>query len=338
MLKLLESIVNLFSEKKLRPLKYDTGYSLTEAIDQVIEGVDPKLRLVPGYQNKLERSVTDSLKHISSVVDQVPGPINISRKTFTSNPEVRAYFSTPDDLQDTFSCGTELKTFFDLQENSDADACCALLCADKKEIKSFGSALKGDVIHRDVPQTSISFFDYKILSPAINENEVRKGIKKCIFDGLVTHALQHIASIRIERSDLTHRHRILHAKLRTRQSQGNGLSKLLAEAHFDSEESFKLETELKETQTRLEKMTGDKDILTFYLEEIIKILAEPEKFIQLNVACFRLNDMGMIIDNNEQQSTNVICFSELEITNVMKRVVTIVCYNKEEINCTRKLG
>ena len=337
MLKLLKYIAGFFSEKKLPSLKYDTGYNLAQAIDQVIDGIDPKLRLVPGYKNKLKRSVTDSLKHISAVVDQVPGPINISRKTFLSDPEVRAFFSTPDSLQDTFSCGTELTKFFDLQENSEADACCALLCADKKEIQSFGSALKGNVVHRDVPQTSISFFDYKILSPAINEIEVRKGIKKCIFDGLVTYALQHIASIRIERSDLTHRHRILHSKLRTRQTQGNDLSKMLAEAHFDSEESLKLEAELKETQSRLEKMTGDKDILTFYLEEIIKILKEPEKFIQLNVACFRLNDMGIIINNDDKQSTNVVCFSELEITNVMKRVVTIVCYNKDEINCSKQL-
>ena len=138
--------------------------------------------------------------------------------------------------------------------------------------------------------------------------------------------------------DLTNQHRILHSKLRLRQSGGNGLSKLLAEAHFDSEESLKLEAEIKQTETRLEEMTGDKDILSFYLDEVIKILEQPENFIQLNVACCRINDMGIIVNDDTSKSTNVVCFSELEITNVMKRVVTTICYQKEEINCNKLLA
>ena len=337
MFELLKSITDRFREKKNHPAKRYTGYRLVEAIDQLIDGIDPKLRLVPNFQKKLEPSVIASLEYISGLVDQVSGPIDVSRKTFISDPEVRAYFSTPDTLQDTFSCGTELKTFFELQENSSVDSCCALLCANKRESEGFGSEIKGEMIHHDVHQTSISFFDYKVLSPAIDDIEVRRGIKKCIFDGLVTYALQHIATIRTERSELTHQRRILHAQPRNRQTQGNGLSKMLAEAHFDSEQLLNLENEIKETETRLEDMTGDKDILSFYLDEIIKILERPEDFIQLNVACFRLNDMGIIVKNDTSKSTNVVCFSELEITNVMQRVVTIIRYHKDEINCKRQL-
>lgn len=333
MLKLFESILNLFPGEQTYAAEQDTGYSLTEAIDRVIEGTDTKLRLVPGYRKKLQREVSTSLEYISQLVDQISGPMDVSRKTFISDPEVRAYFSTPDALQNIFSCGTELKTFFDQQENAEIEVCFALLCANKEEKKVMGSVLEGEFIRRDVMQTAISFFDYKVLSPAIDDKEVRNGIKKCIYDGLVTYVLQHIASIKIERRDLVHQRRILHAQLRSRQKSGNGLSALLAEAHIESEQCSNLAEELKQAETRLHKITGDSDVLSFYLEEIRKILAQPENFIQLNRACFHLSDMGIKLDVEAAHSDDAVCFSELEITNVMKRVVTIIRYNKNEINC-----
>ena len=337
MFKLFNSITGLFSAKK-HTLKGDTGYSLAEAIDQLINGLDPKLRLIPGYQKKIEPSIIKSLEYISNLVNQVPGPLEISRKNFITDPEVRAYFSTPDALQEIFSCDTDLQTFFELEENSDSDNCCALLCAEKQENQTLGTTLEGTIVRHDVLQKSVNFFDYKILSPGIDDTTVRKGIKQCIFDGLVTYALQHIASIRIERSDLTNRRRILHSQLRARQAQGSGLSKLLFESHADPDNSDKLTQEIQATEEQLEKMIGDKDVLSFYLDEIKKILEQANEFIQLKVICYRLNDMGIIVDNNSTEHTNEVCFSELEIANVMKRVVTIVSYDKKEINCNKQLN
>ena len=333
MFKLFESIIGLFSTQRARPAEQDSGYSIDEAIDRVVEGTDTKLRLVPNYRKKLLYEVSASLEYINGLVDQIPGPIDVGRKTFVSDPEVRAYFSTPDVLQNIFSCGTELKTFFDQSENNSIDVCCALLCADKEEREFMGSVLEGDTVRRDVMQVAINFFDYKVLSPGINSEAVRSGIKKCIFDGLVTYALQQIANIKIERRDLVHRRRILHAQLRSRQTSGNGLSALLAEAHFESERCADIAAELKQAESKLANITGDKDVLSFYLEEIRKVLAQPEKFIQLNQACFHLNDMGIKLDSDAAKLVDAVCFSELEITNVMKRVVAVIRYNKNEINC-----
>ncbi|MDH5611930.1 MAG: hypothetical protein OEY66_05685 [Gammaproteobacteria bacterium] len=333
MQKIFEFITGLFSDRQIHLTDLDTGYSLAEAIDQVVDGIDTKLRLVPGYRKKLQKEVAGSLEYISQLVDQIPGPINVSRKNFVSDPEVRAYFSTTDTLQNIFSCGNELQTFFDQPENAALDVCCALLCANKEEKKIIGLALEHEVLQRDVVQTAISFSDYKVLSPAIDANGVRSGIKKCIFGGLVTYALQQIANIKIERRDLIHKRRILYAQLRSRQTAGNGLSTMLAQAHLDSEQHANLAVELKEAETRLENITGDRDVFSFYLEEIRKVLAQPEKFIQINTVCFHLNDMGIKLEGEAAQSVNAVCFAELEIVNVMKRVVAVICYNKNDINC-----
>jgi hypothetical protein len=246
---------------------------------------------------------------------------------------VRAYFATPDVLQNTFSCGTELTAFFEKPENSSAKTCCALLCAEKEEKKIMGTVIEGDMIKREVMQTAINFHDYKILSPSTSDKEVRRGIKQCIFDGLVTYALQRIACIKIERRDLQNLHRILHAQLRTRQNQSSGLSALLAAAHLDSEKSESCAVQCEEAETRLRNMVGDNDVFSFYLEEIRKVFSRAEEFIQLNETFCRLNDMGIKVDDNAEQPAHAVCFSEVEIANVMKRVVTTVYYNRNDIDC-----
>jgi len=307
-----------------------------EAVDHVIDGIDPKLRLVPGYKRKLKGEVAAALAHIGGLVDQVPGPIDVSRRTFVRDPRVSAFFATPDELQATFSCSPELKTFFADVKNSGKDECYALLCANKEEKSVLGTELAGDTVRREVIQTAINFHDHKILSPAANDRDVRDGIKRCIFDGLVTHALRHIYDIKTRRQDLEDQRRILHARLRARQAQGNGLSLLLAEAHEGDEQSEDIKTKIAEAERTLERMPGSQDVLSFYLEEIRNIFASPGEFIRLNEACFRLTDMGIKVNGDSPQPANTVCFSELEITDVMKRAVTVVRYARDDMNCPDK--
>ncbi len=307
------------------------GYDPDDAIDRVIDGIDSRLRLVPGYRAQLLPAVQRSLDYISTLVDQVPGPLDMSRKNFVSNPEVRAYFATPDSLQSVFSCGSEVRTFF--SEHQNATHCYALLCADKQVKQHVGSAMVNNKVQRDVMQQSISFYDHKLMSPASNEAGVRQGIKECIFDGLITYTLQQIAAIKNERRELQNQRRILHAQLRVRQNQGGGLSALLMQAQQQQDQTTpQIARQLSEAEHRLEAMLEKKDVLRFYLNEIVSLLDCPEAFITLQVACLKLNDMGVLMQP-DATSASTVCFSELDISNVLKRVVTIVRYHKADLDC-----
>ena len=68
-----------------------------------------------------------------------------------------------------------------------------------------------------------------------------------------------------------------------------------------------------------------------YLDEMRKILTHPDDFILMHVACFRLTDMGIQVDIASSQPSNTVCFSELEVARVLKRVVTIVRYPRAEM-------
>lgn len=306
--------------------------ALDEAVEQVIDAIDPRLRLVPGYKRKLQDEVAAALAYIGTLVDQVPGPLDVSRRTFVSNPHVNAFFATPDELQTTFSRSPEINAFFADADNSDEDECCALLCADKQEKTVLGTELSCDTLRRDVMQTAVNFHGHKVLSPAANDALVRNGIKRCIFDGLVTHALRHIYMIKSSRQDLEDQRRILHARLRARQARGNGLSTLLAQAHENDEQPAHIQAKLAETQRQLDRMPGSQDMLPFYLEQIRAIFSNPEEFIRLNVSCFRLTAMGIKVESDTSQSVNTVCFSELEIADVMKRVVTVARYARADMS------
>ena len=302
-----------------------------EAIERVIDGTDPRLRLVPGYRKILQKEVAASLDHISNLVDQIPGPLEVNRKAFVRDPEVRAFFASPDALQEIFGFSTELKAFFADPANSNTNECSALMCANKEEKTVLGTDLAGDTVHHEVLQTAINFYDHKLLTPAASLKDVRDSIKQCIFDGLVTHALEHISEIRTHRKNLEDQRRILHSRLRARQAQGNGLSALLAAAHEGKEQPEDLKKQLAEAEQKLDQLPGTQDALPFYLDEIRKILGKPDDFIRLNVACFRLTDMGIMVNDKSPQPVNTVCFSELEIADVMKRVVTVVRYTRDEM-------
>ena len=106
---------------------------------------------------------------------------------------------------------------------------------------------------------------------------------------------------------------------------------MLAEASSKIDYSAEIKAQLADAEKKLNRMLGKKNIYTFYLDEIRSVFADPESFIHLNADSFRLTDMGIKAENNASQSASRVSFSELEIINVMKRVVTIIHYNREDL-------
>ncbi len=303
---------------------------LNEAIESVVDGIEPKMRYFPGYKKILNNSVATSLAYISNLVDTIPDPIFISSKTFNTDPRVKAYFVTTTDIQDTFSCCTELRDFFEAPENSNLDEAYALLCMNETEKTVLGMEMHGSIIERDVMQTVLNFSEHKILSPAASEAEVRKGIKQCIFDALITHALQQIVELKQQKQGLEIQRSILHSRLKTRQSQGGGLSRLLASA-TEAELPVNIKQQIAENEKKLEKLPASWDAPRFYMEIIKNTLTRPENFIRIKAKSFNITKMGIVASDDASQSVSTIHFNEILIANVLDRVIAIVRYPRSEI-------
>jgi len=303
------------------------GDELEEAVEHVVEGIDPRLRLVPGYRRKLLPSLQKAIAHIDQTVDRIPGPLELNRKAYIDVPEVKAFFASADEVDNLVLDNSEIASLLRCGQVPHAQEAWALLCVTKEEKRIIGMDLAGNDIRRGVAQTAVNFYDHKIMAPSTDEETLRCGIKKCIFDGLITYALQRILELKAQRRELEDQRRILHARLRARQAVGNGLSHLIATATDAEQQIEDIEGDLRITEGKLRQLPASEQVLDTYLGEIQQVMSQPERFIQMNEVCLRLNNMGIIADTDASHAVNTVCFSELEIAEVLKRVVTVVHFS-----------
>lgn len=303
---------------------------LDKAIEQVVDGVYVKIRYYPGYKKMLKKSVLKSLKYINELVDDIPGPLPASNKNFFTEPQLSAYFSTVSNMQEIFSASAELRAFFSEPLNCNLDKAYAIVCISEKEKTVFGMELNEDIIQREVRQNALSFSDHKILSPAASEFDVRSGVKQCIFDGLITHALQKILEIEEQKKGLEIRQHSLNAKLKARQSQGGGLSQLLS-SPAQSKEGISLEQQISDNEKKRNVLPSSWDAPRYYLDMIRETLNQPEHFIRMTKKTYTITATGIITDNESSGPLSTVHFNEILIANVLERVVAIVSYPRNEM-------
>ena len=172
------------------------------AVEQAVDGTDPRLRVVSRYQAKLLGSVSRALDYAGKLASQVPGPIGMNRQAFRTDPRVRAFFGSADSLQRVFSGSRELRAFFNDENNFDVDEGYALLIMQREEKTTFGVELKGDIIRRDVRQVVVNFSGHHLVAPAATEAEARAQIQALAFKDLVAGALERIVSRKARREEL----------------------------------------------------------------------------------------------------------------------------------------
>ncbi len=305
--------------------------ALLEAIETVVEGTEPNMRLIMGYKKKLQDAVATSLAYIDELVDKIPGPLEVNHKTFISDPQVHALFATLGEMHLFFNRNPEANAFFKDISSVGIDGAYALLCTTVEEKTILGTELEGDMLRHDVMQTAVNFSDHKILSPAATEADAREGIKKCIFDGLITRALQNIVEVKSQMRNLEDQRRILHTRLRARQAQSGGLSVLLNTSTIEQTPDGDIEEKLAETEHKLKQIPASLDSPRYYLKEVKGILNHPEDFVCMNLNSYHLNQMGIKVSDDSSQSAHTIHVAKLEIADIFRFAVTIIHYPRENL-------
>ena len=107
MLRLLQS---LFSTTPTHPGKFDAAL-IRGAIERVVGGTDPRLRMASQYQKKLWPAVERSMDYVNALVDSLPPPVEIGGCRFTTDPRLRALFASTKHLQEILSFGQELHQY-----------------------------------------------------------------------------------------------------------------------------------------------------------------------------------------------------------------------------------
>ena len=302
---------------------------IKETLERVVEGVDPTIRYVRGYQRKLYDAITASLDYTNQLIAEIPGAIGVSRTTFVADPYVNAFFVNVKDLQTVFSHSSEIREFMEDYRSYEMSHCYALLCMHKSEKTVMGVELEGDVLRHDVPQTAVCFSDHRIYTPAPTEAETRQGLKNCLFEGLGTNALGRIMSLKVRNHRLQQERQILNTRLRRLQQRMGDTGEQTPIDSRSAGEADAIRDKLKKVEEALlnSRLVAPEESL----KQVYAVFNRPDDFIQIRKTSLRLNKMGIKIDEHSSQSCNKIDLTEVTIGEELPRVVTLAKFPRDEL-------
>jgi len=270
MLKILKSLFGREAkQEKCQELRIE------EAIERVAEKTDPWLKAASDYKFKLRQVVTISLEHVEGLVSRLPQPTAVKFDPSGACSSLAAFFTSQDEMRKTLQNDRELAGYLRDHESASKQIT-ALLLMEKAEKTIFGAELSGNVVARDVPQTSVTFQSQRFLEPAESEKETRRKLENRAFDHLLKLAQRRITIAKSCRKDLERRRTLLQAKLTVLQRENELLDEDELEAMPNVAEIL---GQLRQVEAQLKELGGEDKMLNAYLDIAIKILSHPEEHL-----------------------------------------------------------
>ncbi len=243
------------------------------AIERTVDGTDPWLRGLSAYRRKLRPAVVHAIDHVVTLVDNLGDVLELSRKSYGEDPQLRLFFISTTQMASLLKSDPRLSAFRN-EAGHAAEPIWALLVMACEQRQTFGVALQGETIVRDVSQVTVSMSGHRLLDPTADLAETRRLLKRRAFDHLLTLALAEITAAQHVREDLTQHRTLLQAKLDFLQRGGWGFE---SPGHDIQPPEVELQRQLKEIDSQFLELGGDDRYLEKHLEILVDVLANAEQ-------------------------------------------------------------
>ncbi len=160
---------------------------VSAAVETIVDHTDARMRCVSAYKKRLRVGVRFLLQHIEALVDELPGAVAINRKAYAVDPMVNAIFVNREEIGKIFGHARELSRYFSSEASNGLSEAYAILVVTKREKNTFGVALQGKIVVRDVQQTTASFTDHEVLAPRSTEQQVREVLKETLMKDVAAY-------------------------------------------------------------------------------------------------------------------------------------------------------
>ncbi len=287
-----------------------------EAIERAVDVTDPRVRIDSGYAKALRKPVIHAVEYVIELVDGFPEPIAASKQALTDNPAFAALFYSEARMEQIIERDAALREFRAANPLTTAPVT-ALLVAQKTEKHGFGTAQVGDQVLSDVPRTTVSFDQHRLLEPAVGEQETRRLLMRRAFDHLLSIALSHITERKEERENLTSRKALLRSKLDIMR-RGGGFAQ-----HTGALEQSQLQTRLEEIDVQLSELGSAEDTLSDNLAIIATVLAEAERHLWSEDKVLCLDKLYVLHDKPEPSAPPTV-FKELHNSEGLQVTVLMI--------------
>src|SRR3954465_3575190 len=283
---------------------------LAQAIDSVVEAVEPKVKLHSRYRQKLEPCVRKSLDYLRSLAREPLEPVLLSRAAWGSDPRVNAFFATAADVPACLARSHELRRFFDHHPAAEAYA---LLGMKMDERAVLGMELVGEAVQRDVRQTAVSFSDHKLIAPHAELAEARVEVGRRILLRLAQLALMRIVATDEKATELGEHKAYLGARLRLLRLAEDGMEGIVKDPSKIAADRKALERQLKETVEGYIEAKGSLATLDGYIGHIQDVFSKPEEHVAVSHSRLRLSTPGIRLAKDAAGPANELDIVELTI-------------------------
>ena len=327
---------------KNRPGQYDPDRVSEELLqwgfDKAITLVNPRLKLLPSCQKRLLPAIETTIDFLKAQVSVLPAVHLLSSNTWSSDPALRAFFVAPPDIPAVLGKSENLRTLF--EKFPTLDEACMVLGMSFKEQRSFGMALHGEMVQRDVAQTSAIFSDHKARICGHDESRLRRIVGVEVFEYLVAHALAEIGKERQERHELQESRSLIRARLRLLQQHGPGLGSMFGAEPAARSEQARLTAELLENEQQLEAIGSSESVLEAELETLKEVLSNPHSFLHFQPQRLRLNTMNIVVDGTSTDRVADVDFAvaELSGTPPIRRAFVLARVARSELPPPQKIN
>lgn len=283
---------------------------LRARIDAAVGAIDPLIKQIGGYERKLAPAASHAIAYCGSIAARIPGPFEISRAAFVSDPLVHALFGSADAIDSmmaTSQCVREHLPRLTLANGR----CCALLGMRLHEKTGFGTQLDGETLRRDVAQTTLYFSDHTLAEPGPDAEAARQNLGNVLFDGLVKGIAAHVADVRAEHAGLSQEQAIARARARAgRADSPDAHTRRLASLH--------------------DRLTATADALQpgNLLDTLVAALAAPEPFLRLDPVDFTVDRAGIVTGGGADADT--LHFAELTSRDLRRWVVMLAHIHRDD--------
>lgn len=292
---------------------------IRDTTDYLVRQTDPRLALCARHYERLAPGVEAAIRHIVAGVKALPEPCDAGPEQWAATPELAAFFVSADDMTTAFSRSETLQHLFD--GDPQLDEAYAALATTLIERKGLGMALEGEILRRDVVQTSVSFSNPRVHLVAADLDSLRRAIAYRMFDELAMVALERIEGIRSERKQLSDDRALLQTRLQMLHGHGTG---------FDVHESDGngVHALLEENTRALAAAGAGADALERELDVVLEVLASSSSLVTMARREMRLTAMNQLVEGDTAEACREIRFvcARAERIRPVTRAVLIVRY------------
>jgi hypothetical protein len=282
--------------------------AVLDEIDRIVLEIDSTMLPVRKFRKKILPSVRHAMEYISGLIPQIPGPVDFDPGRWDHDPLLRAMFISREELIGVLQSNKELKKFF---RRTNASQAFAILVAERKEKKFFGTEKNGEIVRRDVAQKAIFFEDFKMFAPAADLAQTRLQVRYRALESLFSQAFQRITDLQLWKEDLEKQRELLEFKVQP--PEGIDLQTDLKPTKGDDNQTRESLKVLEDITGKLKEIKAQLGTPEDRIEHLNAILLNPEQYLRLETVSLKLSRVGTRLDPSSTEPANEFTVAEFEL-------------------------